>query len=62
MIVGILHFNDTMYGFQEYMAMNQLTSIDHPDHEEMEAEIILEMTPLAALAAICSVRLPVWGR
>ena len=50
MIVGIVHFNDTMYGFQEDLAMNQKSTIDHPDHEEIEAEILLEMTPLTALA------------
>jgi len=48
-IIGIIALSDTMYGFQESQANDQNAVIDHPDHEEIEAELILQMTPLAML-------------
>ena len=49
MLIGVVHFNTVMYGFQEDLYENQQSSIDHPDGQEIEAETILAMTPLKGL-------------
>ena len=48
-MIGIIALSPTMYGFQETQAEEQNSAVDHPDHEEIEAELIVSITPLAAL-------------
>lgn len=48
-MIDFVVFSGSMYGFQETQAEYQKSAIDHPDHEEIEAEMILQMTPLRML-------------
>lgn len=48
-IISIIALSRVMYGFQETQADEQRSEINHPDHEEIEAELIIQMTPLETL-------------